>query len=810
MLTECTLFATAPSRFPGPAALAADPDLPRLEVDGMPGLVTRAAGWEQLLAPIGDTVDDADWWIVGRYDAPLPCRVWFDGLTFPATVFVDGDPVTDVGSMFLPVHVHLTAGPHEIAIRFASLTQWLKKRRGRGRWRSNLVAEQKLRWARTTLLGRAPAYSGSPAPVGIWRRIELTDGVSIDDLTVQCVSEQVEVSGRCVDVTGTGVADADVDVRITHEGTIATSTVGRCGPDGTFAIALTVDSPHLWWPRGYGDQPLYDLDISVEGTVIRSRRIGFRTVDVTPARGFGVAVNGTPIFCRGAVWMPADPTDLRGSADTTREQLRLLADAGANMVRIPGGTAYEQPEFWDASAEFGILVWQDTMQATFDPPPELDDVVAAELAGELRALGGNPALAVVSGGNETQQQPEMLGLAADSRTMNLVDHRLPVIAAVAGVPYVPSSPSAPPRTGDLAIRPDTGVAHWFGVGGYLRPLTDVMTAGVGFAAESLAFSIPPTADAVDRHFGSSAPAGHHPHWKAGVPRDKGASWDFEDVRDHYVREVFGVDPMQIRRVDPDRYLQLGRVAVIAAMVGCFGFWRRQDSGCHGALVLSAKDLVPGAGWGLIDVDGAPKAPLSALRRIWDPLSVIVSDAGLSGLRIDIYNDSPNPLPARLILTAVDAGGRPVIDGSADIIVPERSSTTMHDSEITGSFRDLAHSYRFGPAVAQAVQVEVVGADPEHSVRDVIVIDPAAAPIRADLTARAGIDEAGTWYLDVTADAALRWVEIDVSGYRPADNYFHLAPGLTYRVALCGECDKPPSGRVSSVDAATAAKIVVTA
>lgn len=810
MLTEYTLFATAPDRYPDPAALVAAPDLPRIEVVAMPGLVTSVAGWEQLLAPIGGTVDDADWWIVGRFDAPLPCRVRFAGLTFPATVFVDGVPAADVESMFLPVDLHLTAGSHDIAIRFASLTQWLKKRRGRGRWRSNLVAEQKLRWARTTLLGRAPVYSGSPAPVGVWGSTEMVDHSAIDDLSVHCVGERVEVSGRSVDATGIGVGGVDVAVRIAHRGQNVSSIVVRSGPDGTFASALTVDSPDLWWPRGYGDQSLYDLHIDVRGTSVDRRRIGFRTVDVVSGREFGIAVNGIPVFSRGVVWMPADATDLRGSAVATREHLRLLADAGANMVRIPGGTAYEQPGFWDACAELGILVWQDAMQATFDPPAELYDVIAAELAGVLRVIGGNPALAVVSGGNETLQQPEMLGLDPESRVIDLVDHRLPVVAATAGVPYVPASPSAPPRSGDSAIRPDTGVAHWFGVGGYLRPLDDVKTAGVGFAAESLAFSIPPTPEAVDRHFGSSAVAGHHPHWKAGVPRDKGASWDFEDVRDHYVREVFGVDPMQVRRVDPDRYLQLGRVAVIAAMVGCFGFWRRHDSGCRGALVLSAKDIVPGAGWGLIDVDGAGKAPLAALRRIWDPVSVIASDAGLSGLRIDIFNDSPNPLSARLILTAVDAGGRPVIDGSADIIVPERSSTTMHDSEITGSFRDLTHSYRFGPAVAQAVQVEVVPTGAGQRVRDVVVIDPATAPVRADLTARAGTDEEGNWYLDVAADAAVRWVEIDAAGYRPADNYFHLAPGLAYRVALNGDGDTPPVGRVSSVDAAAAAKITVTA
>ena len=48
---------------------------------------------------------------------------------------------------------------------------------------------------------------------------------------------------------------------------------------------------------------------------------------------------------------------------------------------------------------------------------------------------------------------------------------------------------------------------------------------------------------------------------------------------------------------------------------------------------------PGAGWGLVDVDGEPKVALHVLRRLWAPVSVTLSDAGLSGVRIDIHNDT---------------------------------------------------------------------------------------------------------------------------------------------------------------------------
>jgi beta-mannosidase len=280
------------------------------------------------------------------------------------------------------------------------------------------------------------------------------------------------------------------------------------------------------------------------------------------------------------------------------------------------------------------MVWQDAMQATFDPPAEVSELVVREIAELLESVSGNPALTVVSGGSETLQRPETLGIKQGEFNMPVIDSFLPrAVAEHSGVPYVRASPSPPTDGDDLAIRPDTGIAHWFEVGGYLRPVSDVRSAGVRFAAECLAFANPPSGAAVERHFGSAVLAGHHSDWKAD-PRDRGSSWDFEDVRDFHVREVFGEDPLAVRRVDPERNLELGRLTIAEAMLQCFAFWRQTNSRCSGALVLAGKDLRPGAGWGLMDVDGGSKVGVEALRRVCAPVAVVLSNAGPSGVRIE--------------------------------------------------------------------------------------------------------------------------------------------------------------------------------
>src|SRR5262249_10771218 len=150
------------------------------------------------------------------------------------------------------------------------------------------------------------------------------------------------------------------------------------------------------------------------------------------------------------------------------------------------------------------------------------------------------------GNSEVEQQVAMLGLDLSLARSELFDRILPELGRRRrpDVPYRPSTPSG----GALPFHADTGRGHYFGVGAYLRPLSDARSARIRFAAECLAFSNVPEQAMVDRVLGSQAP-GANPAWKSAIPRDGDASWDFEDVRDHYLERVFSVDPTRLRRSD---------------------------------------------------------------------------------------------------------------------------------------------------------------------------------------------------------------------------------------------------------------------
>ncbi len=174
----------------------------------------------------------------------------------------------------------------------------------------------------------------------------------------------------------------------------------------------------------------------------------------------------------------------------------------------------------------------------------------------------------------------MLGTSSAFWTNELISALLPALVEEfgGGVPYWPSTPTGPP----LPFHTEAGLTHYYGVGAYKRPLADCRLAQVKFSPECLGFShIPEPANLQILALGAHPPP-HDPRWKVGVPRDSGAGWDFEDIRDFYLELIYGVDPVELRSHDLDRYYRLSR-----AVTG--QFWRAsstsggRQSTCSGGL-----------------------------------------------------------------------------------------------------------------------------------------------------------------------------------------------------------------------------------
>ncbi len=181
------------------------------------------------------------------------------------------------------------------------------------------------------------------------------------------------------------------------------------GTAGT--VRLRVPDARLWWPRGYGEQPLYDVEVRLlhagEAVDTWRRRIGFRTVELDTSAdahgtGFTLVVNGERLFARGVNWIPDDAFPSRITRDRYRRRLEQAAAAGVDLVRVWGGGIYESEDFYDACDELGLLVWQDFPFACAAYPEEqpLRGEVEAEARENVVRLMPHPSLVLWNGNNE--------------------------------------------------------------------------------------------------------------------------------------------------------------------------------------------------------------------------------------------------------------------------------------------------------------------------------------------------------------------------------------------------------------------------
>jgi beta-mannosidase len=789
--------------------------------------------------------DAEDWWFRTSFDCEPAGRgeevsLCLDGIATVAEVYLNGELVLESDSMFARHSLDIGAllrNTNELAIRCRALGPLLRvRRRPRARWRTRLVSEGNLRFFRTMLLGRAPGFAPGPAAVGPWRpvRLERHRRLSIEELALRPRIEGgdgvLSIRTRIRPLDGTGPTSVEVELdgpSGAHRAQLALS--GLDGADAEEISAqgeLIVVDVARWWPHTHGKPALHDIRLLVEGEqgqlTIHAGRVGFRDLafganpdhDVEQD-GLDLHVNGVQVFARGAVWTPIDSVGLAPSEGALRDALERAREAGMNMLRLPGTGAYETGSFHDLCDELGILVWQDFMFANLDYPiadEAFRNSVEREARGVLEALAGRPSLAVLCGNSEIEQQVAMLGLDPSLGRGELFGELLPAFVRESGVDavYVPSAPCG----GELPFRPDRGIANYYGVGGYRRPLEDVRRAGVRFAAECLAFSNVPAEEGVEELLpkGPAQLAGHNSAWKAGIPRDLGADWDFEDVRDHYLKLLFGVDVPELRRVDHARYLELSRTVTGEVMAEVFGEWRRAASPCGGGLVLWLHDLLPGAGWGLIDHQGAPKGAYHHLKRALAPVAVWTVDEGLAGVVVHVANDGPTPLIASLRVALYRDHEHRVEEARLPVELEPHSQMEWNVETLIGHFMDVGWAYRFGPPAQDAIVASLECDDSGHSRAGVPRDDscglisqavrfPAGRPLQQEPSERLGLRAnartlAGGEVELVLASRRLAYgVRVHAPGYVPADDCFTLEPGLERLLTL------QPSSPDSSLQAA---------
>ena len=395
---------------------------------------------------------------------------------------------------------------------------------------------------------------------------------------------------------------------------------------------IMIENANIWWPRGYGKQPLYDVEVTVyeAGVVIDSwsKKIGLRTVDLNLKKGknaedFAIRVNGKSIFAMGADYIPEDHLLGRVNYETTRSLLEKAAFANHNCIRVWGGGYYPEDWFYDICDELGLLVWQDMMFACaiYHLTKEFENNIKEEFRQNLRRLRHHASLGLICGNNEMESFVNV-GLWVHKKEeirdyTIMYEHIIPkMVADIApNVSYWPSSPSSGGSFDEPGCE-TRGDQHYWDVWHGDKPFTEYRKYKFRFLSEFGFQSFPLrktidliTDDEEDRNIFSYVMERHQ---RNGAANGKIMN---------YMQQTYRYPS------DFDTLLYASHMLQADGIRLGIEHFRRYRGQCMGAVVWQLNDCWPVASWSSIDYAGRLKALHYAEKRAFAPLMISCEENG---------------------------------------------------------------------------------------------------------------------------------------------------------------------------------------
>ncbi|RDI70189.1 beta-mannosidase [Halopelagius longus] len=705
-----------------------------------------------------------------------------EGLDTVATVEVNGTVVGETANMHrcyeFDAAEALVTGENEIRVAFDSPVEYSRERAEAHDYEVPTLRYPVDQPGRNFIRKAQCHYGWDWGPclptVGIWRDIEL---VAFSDPRVECVkTEQTHRGDGDVDLSVTVGIDAptaaDTLVTASVTGATAADRVALQAGTSEVTLDLTVSDPDLWWPNGYGDQPLYELVVELTSPDrdavhdARTERIGFRELslrrddDGDDGELFQFEVNGVPVFAKGANWIPVDALHGNVTEERYDDLLESAVDANMNMLRVWGGGYYEHDAFYDRCDELGVLVWQDFMFSCALYPADDDflDSVEAEVRYQVRRLTDHPSLALWCGNNEIEMglqswfdgRNHLEDLYEDYETLfydlfdSIVEEEDPTRT------YWPGSPSSGTGRRD-PYQEDKGDVHFWDVWHSGEPFEEYHSVEPRFVSEFGYQSFPSVSTLSDvvpeDQLNPTAPLmEHHQRHENGNGKILGQMTD-------YFRFPFSFDG----------FVYLSQVQQALAMKTAIEHWRRLKPYCTGTLYWQFNDLWQCASWSSVEYGGDWKALQHVARRIYAPV-LLSTERDDDELNVWLTSDRREPLDGTVSVELLSFEGDVLATRRAEASVPALASESVLTVDIGSLVPD-------GRTDEVFVRATFDGADSHPAYAFFEEFKRLELP-EPDVSVAVSGDE-----LVLSTDAAALFVALDVPADGTfSDNYFHLVPG----------------------------------
>ncbi|MDP1675284.1 MAG: glycoside hydrolase family 2 protein [Bacteroidota bacterium] len=602
-----------------------------------------------------------------------------EGLDTYAEILINGKSIAVTENMFvehrIDVKKYLRAGNNTIEIHFDSpvvRSKQLENKYGKLR----VALEPHRVYVRKAQYSYSWDWGPKLTTSGIWRPIylEVSSGPVLRNPFVKTLnltkkSATIEVS---VDIEH---LKSPVKVMVRIEGNKYSNEIVKQATSSTLKFKMKIDAPSIWWPNGYGEQPLYDVTFSLQNnngtTSEAATTFGIRTINLLQekdkeGKSFIIVVNGEKIFCKGADWIPSDNFIPRISDSKYERLLTLARDANMNMMRVWGGGIYEQDAFYTLCDKLGLLVWQDFMFACGEYPqtPWFLKLVKDEATKAVTRLRNHPSLAVWCGNNECEwlfctENPEK---TADDMTGSVIFRELlPTIVKKLdnSRPYWRSSPFGAGFPNDET----NGTHHQWTVWSFWKDYKEYEKTNARFVSE----------------FGFQAPANIRTWEEATLPEDRTPQ---HPVIEHHNKQVEGQE--RLFRFQAGHYtvgknfndfVYRGQLVQANALKTAVEHWRRRKFNTSGALYWQLNDCWPVSSWAVIDSGLRPKAAYFYTKRFFAKVLVSIK-RNENNIEVWGTNDSLDRFKGMLQVQRLTFTGDKKFSNEIEIVIKQNSSSKI--------------------------------------------------------------------------------------------------------------------------------------
>ena len=709
------------------------------------------------------------------------------GLDTLSEIYLNGAHVADTDNMFrtyeFDIKPFLQKGENKIEVLFHSPVRFVTQMDDKDHLVSSSCAVRGISHIRKASCMFGWDWGPKLPDMGIWRDISVIYG-NVGRITDMYVRTHPKNDKYILDIQlENQIFSADSDAQNIITVTAPDGRSFTAGSDGDHA-SVTITDPQLWWPNGYGEQPLYivknELYIGGVLTDCMTKTIGLReiTVNREPTEDgtkFEFTVNGVSIFVMGADYIIEDNILARSNKEKTEQLIINCIEANFNIIRVWGGGLYPQDHFFDLCDQYGLLVWQDFMfaNAMYHYEESFLRNIAHEIEDNVKRLRHHASLAIWCGNNEIEELWEgrwkqnnwgTPALRADY--IKLFEVFIPELVRKYDPDrfYWPSSPSSSGSFDDPNGEAH-GDMHYWGVWHADEPFTAFRDLYPRMMTE----------------FGLQSFPNHKTIEAFTLPEDRNIfSYVMEAHQKSHTGNTKIMNYIGMLYKYPKDFASLVYVSQLIQAEGIkYGVehWRRNRGRCMGSIYWQLNDCWPVASWSSIDFFGRFKALHYLARRFYAPIMISACEED-THVSLWMCNETQKSVCGKVVWRLI-RNDEVLASGETETVLSALSATKTNDLDFSlyldtpEKCRNTFSEYHFITENKVVSEGTVCFVKYKH-------FSFAAPNIKTTVS-----DDNGTLQISVSADRFAKFVRLDL---KEADavfsyNYFDLVGGEEKTVSV---------------------------